>query len=171
MRPGRRQFAGGGRRRIQQLAAASIIAAGVLQELPTLPSRADPTQTAQDEIRSALENWRSAFNEGDYRRVCDLFAPDLVANYQGEPARDYASLCQLLQTALQDAPATYHYTLKINEIRVYDETAIVRLDWTLEIEKADKRKEVIEEPAIDIFHHQDDGSWKISRYLAYPSSP
>ena len=80
MRPGRRQFAGGGRRRIQQLAAASIIAAGALQELPTLPSRADPTQTAQSEIRSALENWRSAFNEGDYRRVCDLFAPDLVAN-------------------------------------------------------------------------------------------
>ena len=86
MRPGRRQFAGGGRRRIQQLAAASIIAAGVLQELPTLPSRADPTQTAQDEIRSALENWRSAFNERDYRRVCDLFAPDLVANYKANPS-------------------------------------------------------------------------------------
>ena len=171
MRPGRRQFAGGGRRRIQQLAAASIIAAGALQELPTLPSRADPTQTAQNEIRSALENWRSAFNEGDYRRVCDLFAPDLVANYQGEPARDYASLCQLLQTTLQDSQTVYNYSLKINEILVYGEVAIVRVVWTLEIDKADKPKEILEESAIDMFRHQADGSWKIARYLAYPSSP
>jgi uncharacterized protein (TIGR02246 family) len=170
VRPGRRHFPGGGRGRLQ-LAAASIIVAGALLELLTPSGRADPTQTAQDEIRSALEDWRSAFNERDHRRVCNLFAPDLVANYQGEPERDYASLCQLLQTSLQDASMTYHYTLKINEIRVYDETAIVRLVWTLEIENTGKGKEVIEEPAIDIFHHQDDGSWKISRYLAYSSSP
>jgi uncharacterized protein (TIGR02246 family) len=170
VRPGRRQFAGGGRWRIQQLAAASVIVAGALLAPPTRSSRADPTQTAQDEIRSALENWRSAFNERDDGRVCDLFAPDLVANYQGEPERDYASLCQLLQAALQDASATYHYSLKINEIAVYGETAIVRLVWKLEIENADKTNKMIEEPAIDIFHHQDDGSWKISRYLAYPNS-
>jgi ketosteroid isomerase-like protein len=144
--------------------------AGALLTPPARSSRADHTQTPQNEIRSALENWRSAFNERDYRRVCDLFAPDLVANYQGEPARDYASLCELLQTALQDTSTTYHYSLKINEIVVYGETAIVRLVWTLEIENANKTNKMIEEPAIDIFHHQDDGSWKISRYLAHPNS-
>lgn len=169
MRPGRRHFPGGGRGRLQ-LAAASIIVAGALLELLTPSGRADPTQTAQDEIRSALEDWRSAFNERDHRRVCNLFAPDLVANYQGEPERDYASLCQLLQTSLQDASMTYHYSLKINEIIVYAETAVVRLVWTLEIENANKTSKIVEERAIDIFHHQDDGSWKISRYLAYPNS-
>jgi steroid delta-isomerase len=171
VRPGRRHFAGGGRGRIQQLAAASIFAAGLLLEPPTQSSGAGLIQTAQDEIRSALENWRSAFNERDCRRVCDLFAPDLVANYQGEPERDYASLCQLLQTTLQDSQTVYNYSLKINEILVYGEVAIVRVVWTLEIDKADKPKEILEESAIDMFRHQADGSWKIARYLAYPSSP
>jgi ketosteroid isomerase-like protein len=50
--------------------------------------------------------------------------------------------------------------------------AVVRLIWTLEIERKDgASKETIEEPGFDIFRHQADGSWKISRYLAYPASP
>ncbi len=102
-----------------------------------LPSWAESTEAAQNEIRSALEKWQSAFNDRDERQVCDIFAPDLVANYQGAPERDYASLCQLLQTAVQDPDP----------------------------------KETVEETAVDIFRHQADGSWKISRYLAYPASP
>ena len=171
MRPVERDFSGGSRRRIRQLAPTAMIAAAALLEPPALPSRAEPTETAQNEIRAALEKWRSAFNERDQERVCDLFAADLIANYQGQPERDYASLCQLLQTSLQDAQTTYRYSLTINEILVYGDTAIVRLVWTLELDKADKPKDIIEEPAIDIFRHQADGSWKISRYLAYPTSP
>jgi steroid delta-isomerase len=128
---------------------------------------AGSVDTAENEIRAALENWRAAFNQRDERRVCELFAPDLVANYQGEPERDYAALCQLLQSSLQDPQTTYHYSLAINEILVYGETAIARLVWTLETESPGKRKEIIEEPAIDIFRHQAEGSWRISRYLAY----
>jgi uncharacterized protein (TIGR02246 family) len=132
---------------------------------------ADSTDAAQNEIRSALEKWRSAFNDRDERQVCDLFAPDLIANYQGQPERSYTSLCQLLQTSLADRERTYHYSLNINEILVYGDLAVVRLIWTLEIEKDGASKEIIAEPAVDIFRHQADGSWKISRYLAYPASP
>ncbi len=53
---------------------------------------------------------------------------------------------------------------------VYGETAVVRLAWTLEVEKADAAKETIQEHAVDIFRRQARGSWKISRYLAYPAS-
>ena len=103
--------------------------------------------------------------------MCDLFAPDLIANYQGQPERNYTSLCQLLQTSLADRERTYHYSLNINEVLVYGDLAVVRLIWTLEIEKDGVSKETIAEPAVDIFRHQADGSWKISRYLAYPASP
>lgn len=148
-----------------------IIAAAALAALFGTPGWADSTEAAQNAIRSALEQWRSAFNDRDASQVCDLFAPDLIANYQDEPERDYASLCQLLQTSLQDTQTTYRYSLKINEILVYGDLAVVRLVWNLEIDKAGAPKEIIEEPAVDIFRTQADGSWKISRYLAYPASP
>ncbi len=171
MRPVQRRFPRGSRRRVRQLAARSIISAAALITALELPSWAESTEAAQNEIRSALEKWQSAFNDRDERQVCDIFAPDLVANYQGAPERDYASLCQLLQTAVQDPEKTYHYSLNVDEILVYDETAVVRLVWTLEIETDGAPKETVEETAVDIFRHQADGSWKISRYLAYPASP
>jgi steroid delta-isomerase len=135
------------------------------------PGRADTAASAEKAIRAALEAWRTAFNERDDQEVCDLFARDLVANYEGEPERDYASLCQMLQEALQDRERTYRYSLQINEILIYGDSAVVRLVWTLEIDKPGDQKEIIEEPAVDIFRRQADDSWKISRYLAYPSSP
>ena len=171
MRPVQRRFPRGGRRRVRQLAARSIITAAALIAAFELPSWAESTEAVQSEIRSALEKWQSAFNDRDERQVCDIFAPDLVANYQGAPERDYASLCQLLQTAMQDPEKTYHYSLNVNEILVYGETAVVRLVWTLEIETDGTPEETVEETAVDIFRHQADGSWKISRYLAYPASP
>jgi len=137
-------------------------------EPPTKPLT-EPLR-AEDEIRSAVEHWRTAFNARNEQQICDLFAPDLIANYQGEPERDYASLCEMLRAAIRDPYKTYQYSLGINEIMVYGDTAVVRLVWELSVDKAGSPKETIEEPAVDIFRRQTDGGWKISRYLAYPSS-
>jgi uncharacterized protein (TIGR02246 family) len=165
-----RRYADGNRERLRRLAAGSIIAAAALTG-PFDPSGgSEPTEPAENQIRSAIENWRAAFNARDEERLCALFAPDLVANYQGEPERDYASLCEMLRAAIRDPDVAYRYSVEIDEIVVYGETAIVRLVWALEIEKAGSPKQTIEEPAVDIFHRQADGSWKISRYLAYPAS-
>jgi uncharacterized protein (TIGR02246 family) len=170
VRPVQRRFPHGSRERLRRLAAGSIIAAAAAAT-PLDPSGgAELTEGAENEIRSVIENWRSAFDARDEEHVCDLFAPDLVANYQGEPERDYTSLCEMLRTALRDPDRTYLYSVEIKEIVVYGETAVVRLAWALEIATAGNPKETIEEPAVDIFHRQADGSWKISRYLAYPAS-
>lgn len=169
MRPARRQFPQLSRERLRQLAAGSIIAAAALTAPRDQTGGAEPTEAAEHEIRSAIENWRSAFNARDEDRVCALFAPDLVANYQGEPERDFGSLCEMLHRALRDPEATYRYSVEINEIMVYGDAAVARLVWALEIEKAGSPKETIEEPAVDIFHRQVGGGWKISRYLAYPA--
>ena len=152
------------------MAAGSIIAAAALTAPLDSSGGAEPTEAAEHEIRSAIENWRSAFNARHEDRVCALFAPDLVANYQGEPERDYASLCEMLRSAMRDPDVAYDYSVQINEIMVYGDTAVVRLVWALEIDKAGSPAQTIEEPAVDIFHRQADGSWKISRYLAYPAS-
>ena len=158
------------RERLRQLAAGSIIAAAVLTAPLDPPRGAEATEAAENEIRSAIDDWRSAFNARDEDRVCALFAPDLVANYQGEPDRDYSSLCEMLRAALRDPYVTYRYSVEINEIMVYGEAAVVRLVWALEIDKAGSPTQTIEEPAVDIFRRQADGGWKISRYLAYSAS-
>ena len=172
MRPTPRRSSHRSRERLRQLALAggSIIAAAVLTAPLDPPRGAEATEAAETEIRSAIEDWRTAFNARDEDRVCALFAPDLVANYQGEPERDYASLCETLRGALRDLETTYRYSVQINEIMVYGDAAVVRLAWSLEIDKAGGPTQTIEEPAVDIFHRQADGSWKISRYLAYPAS-
>ena len=170
MRPVQGRFLHRSRERLRLLAAGSIIAAAVLTAQLDPSGGAEPTEAAETEIRTAIENWRSAFNARDEDRVCALFAPDLVANYQGEPERDYSSLCEMLRAAVRDPYVTYRYSVEINEIAVYGETAVVRLVWALEIDKAGSPTQTIEEPAVDIFHRQADGSWKISRYLAYPAS-
>jgi steroid delta-isomerase len=178
VRPARRRFFHRSRERFRRLAARSIIAVTALTA-PFDPSGGGESAgvaggaaggAAENEIRSAIENWRSAFNARDEDRVCALFAPDLVANYQGEPERDYSSLCEMLRTAVRDPYVAYRYSVEINDIVVYGETGVVRLVWTLEIEKAGSPKQTIEEPAVDILHRQVDGSWKISRYTAYPAS-
>lgn len=170
MRPVQRRLPYRSRERFRRLAAGSIIAAAALTAPLDSSGGAEPTEAAEHEIRSAIENWRSAFNARDEDRVCALFAPDLVANYQGEPERDYASLCEMLRSAMRDPDVAYDYSVQINEIMVYGDTAVVRLVWALEIDKAGSPAQTIEEPAVDIFHRHADGSWKISRYLAYPAS-
>jgi ketosteroid isomerase-like protein len=76
----------------------------------------------------------------------------------------------MLRAAVRAPDVIYRYSVEINEIVVYGETAVVRLVWALEIEKTGSPAQTIEEPAVDIFHRQSDGTWKISRYLAYPAA-
>jgi len=170
VRQAQQRFPRRGRERARALAAASVIAVAASVAIDGPSSRAETTEAAQNQIRSALEDWRVAFNNANEKKVCKLFAPDLIANYQGQPERDFASLCELLQTALQDSQTTYRYSLRVDEILVSGEAAVARLVWTLEVDWAGAAKEVIEEPSVDIFRRQADGSWKISRYLAYPAT-
>ena len=146
MRPVRRRFFRGRGSRARRLAASLVTTAASLTVSLEPPSWAGSAETAQNEIRSALEQWRTAFNSRDQPRVRDLFAPDLIANYQGQPERNYTSLCQLLHMSLQDPERTYRYSLKIDEILVYGAAAVARLVWTLEIEKLGAPKEIVEEP-------------------------
>ena len=124
-----------------------------------------PDQAA---IRSALTQWMADFNAGRADKVCALFAPDLIAQYRGQPERGYEALCDLLKGSLGDRAKTYRYALAIKEILVAGDLAVVRLTWTLTVRGKDAASETTsDEPGIDIFRRQGDGSWRISRYIAY----
>ena len=55
---------------------------------------------------------------------------------------------------------------------VVGDLAVVRLTWTLTVRQKDPPRDVTaDEPGLDIFRKQPDGSWKISRYIAYEAPP
>jgi ketosteroid isomerase-like protein len=151
-----------------------LIAAVVLATLlfaAFAPAADDDTAAVQNQIRIALEKFKLDFNAGDASQVCALFAPDLISNFRGQPEDTYNSLCANMQAALTDPAKTYHYDLEIKEILVSGDLAVVRLVWTLKVHQKDPAASEVttREPGMDIFRRQPDGTWKISRYMAYES--
>ncbi|MFO1036872.1 MAG: nuclear transport factor 2 family protein [Geminicoccaceae bacterium] len=141
--------------------ASALLAASLLG---SLPARADDAAA----IRQALLDWTDAFNAGRADRVCALFAPDLRFRFQGTPERGYPEMCAQLQRALADRDHRLAYRPDIEEIIVSGDLAAVRLVWTSEVrDAAGKLLESTEEPGLDLFRREPDGTWRIFRYLAY----
>jgi uncharacterized protein (TIGR02246 family) len=149
----------------------ALVRSGLLSLALLAPAVAQGDSPAQAAIRAALTQWMADFNAGDADKVCALFAPDLIAQYRGQPERDYQGLCDLLKRSLSDRSRTYTYSLAIKEILVAGDLAVVRLTWTLRVKPKDGAGDTTsDEPGMDIFRRQGDGSWKISRYIAYEAS-
>ncbi|HEY6996220.1 MAG TPA: SgcJ/EcaC family oxidoreductase [Xanthobacteraceae bacterium] len=147
-----------------------LVRAGLLSLAVVSPAAAQGDTPDQAAIRAALTQWMADFNAGRADKVCALFAPDLVAQYRGQPERGYDALCDLLKRSLGDRSKNYRYALAIQEILVAGDLAAVRLTWTLTVRGKDTASATrSEEPGLDIFRRQADGSWKISRYIAYES--
>ena len=153
--------------RIRAIAAA-MLATSLLS--PYAWAADDDSAAAQNQIRIALEKFKLDFNAGDASQVCALFAPDLISDFRGQPEDSYNSLCANMQMALKDPAKTYHYDLEIKEILVSGDLAVVRLVWTLKVHPKNGGPDATtREPGMDIFRRQPDGTWKISRYMAYES--
>jgi ketosteroid isomerase-like protein len=141
-----------------------LLAAWVLLMSAALAASGD----AETAIRGALTQWMVDFNSGNSAKICDLFAPDLRADYRGQPERNFGALCELLKSSLGDPTRSFSYALDIKEILVWGDIAIVRLVWTLTIRPKGGSSEIAsEEPGMDVFQKQPDGTWKIARYMAY----
>ncbi len=146
------------------------VAAGAgLLALPLAPAADPGTVSAEQAIRGALTDWQLGFNAGDSGAVCNLFAPDLRYDYRGFPERGFEQVCALLSGSLADRSRKYTYDLAIKEVIVSGDLAVVRLVWTLTIKRAGQLGggTISEEPGLDVFRRQGDGSWKIVRYMAY----
>jgi ketosteroid isomerase-like protein len=146
-----------------------LVVVGALSALHILtPVSPRAEDTAAREIEQRLRQWTEDFNAGRTDRLCDLFAPDLIANYRGQPEKTYESLCTALRTDIAGGPRTFHYALDLQEILVSGDMAAVRLIWRLTV--TDRKTGGSVESAdrgIDIFARQPDGQWRIARYIAY----
>jgi steroid delta-isomerase len=141
---------------------------GLLASLHLLGPAASRAEDAAQAIEQRLRTWTEDFNAGRVDKLCDLFAPDLIANYCGQPEKSFDSLCDALQTDLIGGPREFRYDLELNEVMVSGDMAAVRLIWHLTVTNKETG-ETFEsaDRGIDIFRLQPDGKWRIARYIAY----
>lgn len=132
-------------------------------------SRAIGAEDPSAAIATALEDWRVAFNAGRAEHVCDLFAAELLYDFQGLPEQNYAQLCDRLHAAVSSTERRFQYELRVKEIIVSGDLAIARITWTSTMTSAGKSV-TEDEPGLDVFRRQADGTWKIIRYIAYPAA-
>lgn len=142
---------------MRRAAPALLVAAALAAQQPAAASDVDA-------IRDRLERWVEAFNAGDAGEVCDLFSAGVIAEFRGQPQRDYDGVCRLLQESLADPARDFHYALDLHEIIVEGNLAVVRLTWTLFISPLNVTSV---EPGLDVFRREEDGVWRIIRYLAF----
>jgi len=130
-----------------------------------VPARAEQSD-AETAIRNALEQWRIDFNDGKADRICDLFSPELIYDFRGLPEQNYMSLCERLHRALSGIGPRFHYGLRIKEVIVSGDLAVVRLTWISTV-AANGNTSTDEEPGLDVFRRGTTGQWRIIRYIAY----
>lgn len=122
---------------------------------------------AEQQIRAALTRWTEDFNARRTERICELFAPELRYDYRGFMERGYEDVCALLKRSLDDPARRFRYALDVREVLVAGDLAVVRLVWILNVSHDGAATTTSEEPGMDVFRRQPDGSWKIIRYIAY----
>ena len=116
------------------------------------------------EIRARLKQWTEDFNAGRKEQACDLFSKDLISDFRGQGEANYATRCAFISKAINDPKRTFRYRLHIKEIITASSLAIVRLVWTLEVSPPGQKER---ESGMDIFRKEQDGAWRIIRYMAY----
>jgi uncharacterized protein (TIGR02246 family) len=150
------------------LPCLAVLAIGLLTR--PVPALAADTADGSATIRAELVAWTQAYNARQADKVCSIFSKDLRYKFGEVQDRGYNEVCTALHRLLADETQRSHYTLDLREILVYGDIAVVRLIWTLDSSQPGSNAAVRSlEPGMDIFKRQDDGTWKIIRYLAYTS--
>jgi ketosteroid isomerase-like protein len=124
---------------------------------------------AETQIRSALADWVSAANRGDYKAALKVWAPDLIGWAPDGVDDTYQREAASAELPIQ-APKTT-YKLLINEVIVDGSLAVVRDTW-IETTKRESGPEIVSQfRSYEVWRRQPDKTWKISRWIDGPVLP
>jgi ketosteroid isomerase-like protein len=129
---------------------------------------AEPTQAQKDEvtIRRSLADWLTAFNSGDYAKAARVWAPDMQG-WGDEGEDSYQREMDSARKTPKLANPQYRYQLKIDEVMVSGDMAVVHDTWT-EIGPTGKARTF---GSFEVWRRQADKSWKISRWIDGAATP
>ncbi|MEU1282361.1 nuclear transport factor 2 family protein [Streptomyces sp. NPDC005805] len=120
---------------------------------------ADTTQSPvlPKEIEEHVESYLTAFNAGDADAVNRHYTPEAVAVW--EPGNPISGAAR--ENFAKEFLATQKPVMRaaVRESYVTGDTALLVVDWTMEVTGEGGAKEELQGVGLDVLRRQDDGSW------------
>ncbi len=151
---------------MRRLTAFARLAILVLGLAPAAVLGAEADKAA---ITARLAEWTDAFNARDASKTCDLFSADLISTMRGRPDEGRDAVCRRIAAALAARNISLRYAARIEEIILSGDIAVVRLVWSVTTRRGAKVA-AWEEPGVDVFRREEDGKWRILRFLAFSTA-
>jgi ketosteroid isomerase-like protein len=144
------------------LGTVLVIGAGPLHaQLP-----GDSSAAVRD-IRAALARWIEAANRQDWRAAAEIWAPDLVGWYPGQPDDTYAKE-QASAARPRPGRKPTRYEVTVNEVMVSGSLAVVRDTWRFTTNSGSPDSSVAVVRSFEVWRRQPEGAWKIARWISAP---
>ena len=125
------------------------------------------SSTAVRDIRATLAKWVKAANGQDWRAAAEIWAPDLVGWYPGQPDDTYAKeMSQAARPRSGRKPTRYEVT--VNEVMVSGSMAVVRDTWRFTTNSGSPDSSVAVVRSFEVWRRQPDRVWKIARWISAP---
>jgi ketosteroid isomerase-like protein len=118
-------------------------------------------------IRKALADWVAAANRGDWKTAAQVWAPDLIGWYPGQPDDTYQLEMARLANPKPGAART-HYDVNVVEVMVSGRLAVVRDIWRFTTPAGSSDSTVTIVRGYEVWRRQPDQQWKISRWISAP---
>jgi len=118
-------------------------------------------------IRKALADWVAAANRGDWKTAAQVWAPDLIGWYPGQPDDTYQREMARLANP-KPGPARTHYEVNVVEVLVSGRLAVVRDIWRFATPAGSSDSTVTIVRGYEVWRRQRDQQWKISRWISAP---
>jgi steroid delta-isomerase len=150
---------------------------GLLGNAVVSPVRAQTTDSggsgqASDEarIRRRLAEWVRQTRAGARLEAAEIWAPDLVGWYPGQPDDTYA---REMESARKPRPGNVPSSIPavtVEEVIVSGDLAVVRDVWRItRVVAGDTLYQIIK--GIEVWRRQPDRAWRIARWVSAPEKP
>jgi ketosteroid isomerase-like protein len=147
-----------------ELILAAVLVAGLR---PLEAQQSNDSSLAVRDIRAALARWVAAANRQDWRAAAEIWAPDLIGWYPGQPDDSYAKeMAQASHPRPGRKPTRYEVT--VNEVMVSGPMAVVRDTWRFTTGSGSPDSSVAVVRSFEVWRRQPDRAWKIARWISAP---
>jgi ketosteroid isomerase-like protein len=143
-------------------------AATLLMVMGSLDAQAQSDSArAAGTIRASLAHWVAAANRQDWRAAAEVWAPDLIGWYPGQPDDTFEKeQAQAAHPRPGRKPTRYEVT--VNEVMVSGSLAVVRDSWRFTTNPGSADSSVSSVRSFEVWRRQPDGAWKIARWISAP---
>jgi ketosteroid isomerase-like protein len=122
---------------------------------------------AVQQIRTTLARWVQAANREDWKSAAQVWAPDLIGWYPGQPDDTYAKEMERATHPPSRGKRT-RYQVDIQEVMVSGPMAVVRDVWRFTTAPGTPDSVVSVVRSYEVWKQQPDRRWKIARWISAP---